>query len=127
MSCRNHWLRPFIPIFEHKHQVLRTFDCPVLEVAVRIEKAINQGDYIYVRDFEKTDFLTPKEEEIMQLISQGHKQEVVALELGISRKTVQNHLTNIAHKFDTTSQLESVLRAIALGIIDVNYEIINEF
>ena len=78
-------------------------------------------------EFEFEEALTPKEEEVIKLAASGLKQGEIAEDLGISRKTVQNHLARISEKLNTTSQMESVMRAIELGIIAVNYEISEEF
>jgi len=96
-------------------------------IVADIEKIIKWKDNKDSCDLEFDEFLTPREEEIIQLVRLGRKQESIALELKISRKTVQNHLANIAQKFNTTSHIESVLRAVELGIIEPNYESSDEF
>ncbi|MCL1990285.1 MAG: LuxR C-terminal-related transcriptional regulator [Defluviitaleaceae bacterium] len=73
------------------------------------------------------ELLTQREEEVIRLVSQGIRQEQIAINLNISRRTVQNHLAKISEKFGTSSQIESVIRAIELGIIAINYEFSEEF
>jgi DNA-binding NarL/FixJ family response regulator len=46
------------------------------------------------------DFLTNREREILQLVSEGHTTKGIAAKLGISAKTVDNHRTNLMRKLD---------------------------
>jgi len=78
-------------------------------------------------DFKFKDVLTPREEEIIQLFAWGYESKEIEEELALSRKTIQNHLFSISKKLNTTSRLGSVVRAIELGIIELNYEVYEEF
>lgn len=66
--------------------------------------------------------LTDREKEILQLISQGVKQTAVASELGISERTVRNHMYSVSEKLQTSTVVESVIKAIELGIINVRLQ-----
>jgi DNA-binding NarL/FixJ family response regulator len=46
------------------------------------------------------DFLTDREREVLQLVSEGHSTKGIAAKLGISAKTVDNHRTNLMRKLD---------------------------
>jgi DNA-binding NarL/FixJ family response regulator len=46
------------------------------------------------------DPLTGREREILQLVSEGHTTKGIAVKLGISAKTVDNHRTNLMRKLD---------------------------
>lgn len=64
--------------------------------------------------------LTPRELEVLHAYATGAaSQKQVALTLGISRKTVENHLGSVYRKLDATSQLDAVLAAVRRGIIDL--------
>ena len=64
--------------------------------------------------------LTPRELEVLHAYATGApSQKQVALALGISRKTVENHLGSVYRKLDATSQLDAVLAAVRRGIIDL--------
>ena len=57
------------------------------------------------------------EKKILQLISGGKKRKRIAQELYISERTLSNHLQHIFEKFEVTSAVEAVTKAIQLGYI----------
>jgi DNA-binding NarL/FixJ family response regulator len=61
--------------------------------------------------------LSERELEVLQLIGRGLRPQLVAEELGISAHTVKSHLAALKRKLDTHTQLETVTRAVALGLI----------
>jgi DNA-binding NarL/FixJ family response regulator len=61
--------------------------------------------------------LTPREEEILQLIADGRSTTDVARELFISGKTVKNHLASIYAKLDARDRTQAVLSAVRSGIV----------
>jgi len=62
------------------------------------------------------DPLTPKETEVVRLLAQGQGAAEVAGELGISVRTVRNHLGNVYAKLDLHSQPEVVAWAWRSGL-----------
>lgn len=66
------------------------------------------------------DILSDRQVEILQLIADGLGTKQVARDLGITQKTVHNHLNAIYRKLDTQSLTHAVLSAVRLGIIDLN-------
>ncbi|MDY7096292.1 MAG: response regulator transcription factor, partial [Acidobacteriota bacterium] len=62
------------------------------------------------------DPLTPKETEVVRLLAQGQGAAEVAEELGISVRTVRNHLGNVYSKLDLHSQPEVVAWAWRSGL-----------
>lgn len=67
---------------------------------------------------EATDRLTPRENEIVQLLTKGKSNKEVASALSISVKTVEAHRANIMHKLDLSSFAELVHYAIRNKIIN---------
>lgn len=65
------------------------------------------------------DTLTPREKEVMCLLAEGLSTKKVAEKLFISRKTVENHRSNILSKLDLHSTVELVRYAAKFGLIDV--------
>ncbi len=65
------------------------------------------------------DVLSPRQVEILQGIADGLSTKQVARELGITQKTVHNHLNAIYRRLDTQSLTHAVLSAVRLGIIDL--------
>ena len=96
------------------------------KIISRISKVISWRDD-KESGFEFEKLLTQREEDVIKLISQGMSQGDVAEKLCVARRTVQNHLASISEKLGTNSQIGSVVRAIELGIIAVDYEILEEF
>ncbi|MEN3315418.1 MAG: two-component system, NarL family, response regulator DegU [Acidimicrobiaceae bacterium] len=61
--------------------------------------------------------ISPREEEVLQLVANGLSLPEVAAELFISVKTVKNHLASIYGKLDARDRTQAVLRAVRMGII----------
>ena len=65
------------------------------------------------------ELLSERQTEILQMIADGLSTKQVARELGITQKTVHNHLNAIYRRLDTQSLTHAVLSAVRLGIIDL--------
>ncbi|CAB4904600.1 unannotated protein [freshwater metagenome] len=65
------------------------------------------------------ELLSSRQTEILQMIADGQSTKQVARELGITQKTVHNHLNAIYRRLDTQSLTHAVLSAVRLGIIDL--------
>lgn len=61
--------------------------------------------------------LTPRQEEILQLIAFGLPNKRIARRLGIGVETVKTHVSRIMEKFDVGSRTEVVVRAVREGIL----------
>ncbi len=61
--------------------------------------------------------LTERELEVLTLTGKGLTNKVIAVQLGISDRTVQNHLANIFSKLQAENRTEAVMRAVSLGLI----------
>jgi DNA-binding NarL/FixJ family response regulator len=61
--------------------------------------------------------LTPREEEVLQLLADGLANRAIALQLGISEHTVKFHVNAILGKLGAQSRTEAVVRATRLGLI----------
>src|ERR1035437_2569261 len=53
--------------------------------------------------------LTPRETEVLRLVVNGHKNKVIASELGISLQTTKNHVSHLLTKLNVRSRLELAL------------------
>jgi len=67
---------------------------------------------------EKYAGLTPREEQVLRLLAEGHSAREVGEKLFISPKTVENHRASIMDKLDLHSTLELIRYAVRLGLID---------
>jgi DNA-binding NarL/FixJ family response regulator len=63
--------------------------------------------------------LTPRERQVLDIILQGRQTKEIAVELDISPRTVENHRSNIMKKLSLHSQVDLVLYAARIGLIEV--------
>jgi DNA-binding NarL/FixJ family response regulator len=61
--------------------------------------------------------LTPREEEVLKLVAEGHSSKEIAEMLFISIKTVHRHRENLLHKLGLRDRLELTRYAIRAGLI----------
>lgn len=64
------------------------------------------------------DALTPREMEILQLISNGDSSKIIATRLNISRETVVSHRKNLINKFKVKNSVELVKMAVLQKLIN---------
>ncbi|MFB7599833.1 response regulator [Streptomyces sp. NPDC056160] len=62
--------------------------------------------------------LTPREEEVLKLVAEGHSSKEIAKILFISVKTVQRHRANLLHKLGLRDRLELTRYAIRAGLVE---------
>jgi DNA-binding NarL/FixJ family response regulator len=68
----------------------------------------------------REELLSERQTEILQRIADGLGTKEVARELGITHKTVHNHLNAIYRRLDTQSLTHAVLSAVRKGIIHLD-------
>ncbi len=66
------------------------------------------------------DLLTDRERQILVLISQGNSNRSVAKALGISEKTVKNHLSALFMKAGVSDRTQAVVLGIRCGIVSLD-------
>lgn len=64
-------------------------------------------------------FLTPRELEIFQLLIKNETTKSIAEELGISDKTVRNHISNVIGKLGVTSRTQAIIMLAKSGMIKI--------
>ena len=62
--------------------------------------------------------LTTRETDVLGLLAQGLPNKAIASELGISRKTVGNHVEHIYTKLGVTNRAGAAMRAMQYGIVE---------
>ncbi len=67
-----------------------------------------------------SDRLSSREFAVLRLIAQGRANKEVALELGISLRTVEGHLHNIFEKLRVGSRTEAVVHAVNHGLLSIS-------
>ena len=70
-----------------------------------------QADAVHVRAQQLTD----REGEVLALVAEGFTNKMIGAQLGISERTVKNHLTSIMTKLRATDRTHSVVTAVRLG------------
>ncbi|HEU4975769.1 MAG TPA: AAA family ATPase [Baekduia sp.] len=60
--------------------------------------------------------LSPREREVLRLVSAGRTNREIAEDLVLSRRTVDMHVRNILRKLDCRSRVDAAVRARALGV-----------
>ncbi|HWU37318.1 MAG TPA: response regulator transcription factor, partial [Candidatus Acidoferrum sp.] len=64
--------------------------------------------------------LTPREHEVLQLLTQGGSNKEIANALCVSESTVKNHLKNILAKLHLQNRVQAVAYALRAGIVPEN-------
>lgn len=73
---------------------------------------------IRFNDWKKdADSLTPRELEILRLIADGWKNEAIAKQLGLSRRTVETHIRTLFNRLQVSSRIDAVRVAWLRGIL----------
>jgi len=65
------------------------------------------------------DALTDREREVLVCIGSGRSNKEIAVQLGLSEKTVKNHIANIFSKLHVCDRTQAVLYAIRKGLVKV--------
>ncbi|MBV8218987.1 MAG: response regulator transcription factor [Solirubrobacterales bacterium] len=63
------------------------------------------------------DELTTRERDVLALIAQGRSNKRIALELGISEKTVKTHVGHVLAKLDVTDRTQAAVLAVRAGLV----------
>ena len=66
----------------------------------------------------KKNILTPREEEVFELLVLNKTTKEIAQFLGISEKTVRNHISNTIQKLGVKGRTQAVIELIKLGILN---------
>ncbi|HJQ28005.1 MAG TPA: response regulator transcription factor, partial [Rubrobacter sp.] len=66
-----------------------------------------------------TEVLTPREVEVLRLLSQGQTNPQIAQNLRISRGTVKIHVQHIISKLGVSDRTQAAVRAIEAGLLGV--------
>jgi DNA-binding NarL/FixJ family response regulator len=60
--------------------------------------------------------LTPREEEVLQCLAEGHSNAEIAGDLTLSQKTVEFHISHILQKLGARSRAQAIVKGRQLGI-----------
>jgi len=99
-----------------------------IDVVVRSIRAAARGEVqfspadarLLVREVQQPtqpEHLTGREQEVLQMISEGLANKEIAWKLRISEKTVKTHVSTILDKFGLQSRTQAALHALRLGLV----------
>ncbi len=63
--------------------------------------------------------LTPRENEIFHLLIENDSTKEIANKLGISEKTVRNHISNVIQKLGVESRMQAIFELIKLKELEL--------
>ena len=63
--------------------------------------------------------LTPREKEIFKLLIENNDTKDIAYELGISEKTVRNHISNVMQKLGVKGRASAVVELLKLKELSI--------
>lgn len=70
-------------------------------------------------DAERLVQLSKREIEVLKLVAVGMFNKEIGVELGISERTVKNHLSSIFKKIDSSDRTQAAVFAIRNGLVDI--------
>lgn len=70
-------------------------------------------------DAEKLKLLSKREVEVLKLTAVGMFNKEIGAKLGISERTVKNHMSSIFKKIDTSDRTQAAVFAIRNGLVDI--------
>ena len=68
----------------------------------------------------KATMLTEREKEVLVLLTQGLFNKEIGYKLGISEKTVKNHVSNIFRKIDVSDRTQAAIYAVKNNIVSLD-------
>ena len=68
----------------------------------------------------KKNILTEREQEVFQLLVLNKSTKEIAKELGISEKTVRNHISNAIQKLGVKGRAGAVVELIRIGVLEIS-------
>lgn len=103
----------FVPLQSRNHVMLAhepAWQSLVDELRAFLDPASTPGTPLPFTD------LTQRERELLELIAQGRDNDDIARRLGVSNKTVRNHITRIFSKLQVATRAQAIVRAREAGM-----------
>ena len=85
-----------------------------------VKPRTNQGRDVL--EYMAGEELTPREQQVLSLLAEGLDNTTIAESLTVTKRTVQNHISNIYGKLGVASRTEAMLYAIRHGLAQVPLE-----
>jgi DNA-binding NarL/FixJ family response regulator len=85
--------------------------------AARLVHALSGRERVSPAADSSLEQLTNRERDVLALIAQGRSNKRIALELGISEKTVKTHVGHVLAKLGVTDRTQAALLAVRRGLV----------
>jgi len=93
---------------------------PFEELVAAIRTAAGGGAYFGVNPHSASAAqLSPRQAQVIRMVARGASNDEVAVELGVSRRAVEAHLTRLYRRFGTNSRTELVARVVEGGWLEM--------
>lgn len=89
-------------------------------VAARLVHALSERS-APAGDATRLDRLTTRERDVLTLIARGRSNKRIALELGISEKTVKTHVGHLLAKLGVTDRTQAAVLAVQAGLVEPDH------
>jgi two-component system response regulator FixJ len=86
-----------------------------IQRAIRLDKEARQSLVDSEKQIERFDTLTSREREVMALVVEGHANKVIAIDLGVSERTIEIHRSRVMKKMGANSLPHLVRIALSLS------------
>jgi DNA-binding NarL/FixJ family response regulator len=83
------------------------------------KKCVPPAVAVHLAEYLTEDDLTPREVEVLQLISAGNGNRDIAMALSITEDTVKGHVKHVMEKLGANDRTEAVVIAVRRGIIRI--------
>ena len=64
--------------------------------------------------------ITDRERQVLALVAEGYSNKLISASLGISERTVKNHLTSTMTKLRAADRTHAVVTAVRVGWLDIS-------
>lgn len=88
-----------------------------LVITARESRQRTRADPAIAREAMSAPMLTPREQQILELLADGLGNKQIAARLGIATNTVKTHLELLFDKLDVSSRAEAVATAARAGLL----------
>lgn len=105
----------FVPLDSRNHMLLKQ-DAAWGELLTELEAFLPAARSASGASKAPLAGLTPREQDVLDLVARGLGNGVIAERLGMSEKTVRNHVSNILSKLGVSSRSQAIVRARENGI-----------
>ena len=87
------------------------------QLLIRLKTLLHYNLLLRNKDKDKLESLTKREIEVLIAIADGLLNKEIAINLGISERTVKNHISNIFKKIDVADRTQAAVFAIKNDIV----------